>query len=203
MTGEPAAQVPGVGTAANTRGFLLLDPLSKPGENSQGPGPDSHLGLFISVCWWSAYSPFPSMPTKVFCLDLLLRAGAKPWRASNQKQAAVTEQLSPGHNYRARAARVHAPQEKSPRWEARAPQLESLRTAANTQPSQKLTENRLVDTVREREGGTNGASVMGTHTLLYVKQIANGDFAGWLGELKQMLCDNLDRWDRVGGGREV
>ena len=50
MTGEPAAQVPGVGTAANTRGFLLLDPLSKPGENSQGPGPDSHLGLFISVC---------------------------------------------------------------------------------------------------------------------------------------------------------
>ena len=26
-----------------------------------------------------------------------------------------------------------------------------------------------------------------------VKQIANGDFAVWLRELKQVLCDNLDR----------
>ena len=46
--------------------------------------------VYLTVCWWSACSPLPSMPTKVFCLDLLLRARARPcWRTSNQKQAAV------------------------------------------------------------------------------------------------------------------
>ena len=37
------------------------------------------------------------------------------------------------------------------------------------------TENRLVDTVWEGEGGTNGESSMETHTLPYVKQDSQGN----------------------------
>ena len=40
-------------------------------------------------------------------------------------------------------------------------------------------------------------------TLPYVKQIANGEFAAWLGKLNQGLYINLEGWDGVGNGREV
>ena len=39
-------------------------------------------------------------------------------------------------------------------------------------------------------------------TIPYVKQIANGNLLYDL-ELKQGLCDNLDRWDGEGDGKEV
>ena len=37
--------------------------------------------------------------------------------------------------------------------------------------------------------------------LPYVKQIANREFAVWLGKLKQGLCINLEGWDGEGDGR--
>ena len=39
-------------------------------------------------------------------------------------------------------------------------------------------------------------------TLPYVKQIANGEFAAWLGKLNQGLYINLEGWDGEGDGRE-
>ena len=59
----------------------------------------------------------------------------------------------------------------------------------------------FVDTVGEREGRTNGESSIETYTLLYVKQIANGELL-YYRELNLMLCDNLEGWDGVGGGME-
>lgn len=50
MTGEPAAQVPGVGTAVNTRGFLFLDPLSNARREFPGAWPRFSPGLvYLSV----------------------------------------------------------------------------------------------------------------------------------------------------------
>ena len=40
-------------------------------------------------------------------------------------------------------------------------------------------------------------------TLPYVKQIANGEFAAWLGKLNQGLYINLEGWDREEDGRAV
>ena len=69
-------------------------------------------------------------------------------------------------------------------------------------------ENRLADTVGEGEGGMNGESSVETFTLSYVKQISFFSFlffflAVWHRELNPMLCDNLEGWDGVEGGREV
>ena len=42
-----------------------------------------------------------------------------------------------------------------------------------------------------------------THTLPYVEQIARGNLLYDAENPKRMLCDNLEGWDGVGGGREV
>ena len=62
-----------------------------------------------------------------------------------------------------------------------------LQAAPETQ-----TENRLVDTVGEREGGTNWESSVETYMLPV-----------WRRELRLVLCDNLEGWDVVGSGREA
>ena len=41
------------------------------------------------------------------------------------------------------------------------------------------------------------------YTLLYVKQIAGGNLLYDTGISNPVLCDILDGWDRVGGGKEV
>ena len=46
----------------------------------------------------------------------------------------------------------------------------------------------------------NWQSSMETYTLPHVKQ---WEFAVWHKELNPALCDNLEWWDGVGGGREV
>ena len=42
-----------------------------------------------------------------------------------------------------------------------------------------------------------------THILPYVKQIASGNSLCDAGSPKLVLCDNLEGWDGVGGGKEV
>ena len=42
-----------------------------------------------------------------------------------------------------------------------------------------------------------------THTLPYVEQIARGNLLCDAENPKRMLCDNLEGWDGVRGGREV
>ena len=44
---------------------------------------------------------------------------------------------------------------------------------------------------------------METYTLPYVKQIANGNLLYDVGSSNQVLCDNLEGCERVGGKREV
>ena len=41
------------------------------------------------------------------------------------------------------------------------------------------------------------------YTLLYVKQIARGNLLHDTGISNPALCDVLEGWDRVGGGKEV
>ena len=55
----------------------------------------------------------------------------------------------------------------------------------------------------EGESGMNGESSMETYTLPYVKQIANGNLLYDVGSSNQVLCDNLEGWEGVGGKREV
>ena len=62
-----------------------------------------------------------------------------------------------------------------------------LQAAPETQ-----TENWLADAVGERKGGTNWESSMETYMLPV-----------WRRELRLVLCDNLEGWDVVGGGREA
>ena len=64
-------------------------------------------------------------------------------------------------------------------------------------------EKRLVDTVREAEGGINWESSTETYTLLCVKQPASGNLLYDAGSSNLVLCDNLEGWDGVGGGRKV
>ena len=52
--------------------------------------------------------------------------------------------------------------------------------------------NRLVDTVREEEGGTNWESSMEIYKLSYVKQIAQANLLYDSGSSNQVLCDNLE-----------
>ena len=41
------------------------------------------------------------------------------------------------------------------------------------------------------------------YTLLYVKEIAGGNLLYDTGISNTVLCDILEGWDRVGGGKEV
>ena len=63
-------------------------------------------------------------------------------------------------------------------------------------------ENRLVDTVREGESGTNWGNGMETYITVH-KIDSEREFAGWLRELNPVLCDNLEGWEGVGDGRRV
>ena len=52
--------------------------------------------------------------------------------------------------------------------------------------------------------GMNEESSMETYILSYVKiKNSQWEFSGRLRELKLELCDNLEGWDEVGGGREL
>ena len=64
-------------------------------------------------------------------------------------------------------------------------------------------ENRLVDTKGEGEGEVNWKSSIETYTLPQTKLDTWWKSAVWCGELKSGVCDNLEGWARVGGGREV
>ena len=44
---------------------------------------------------------------------------------------------------------------------------------------------------------------METYTSPYVKETASGNLLYDAGSSNLVLCDNLEGWDRVGGGREV
>ena len=62
-------------------------------------------------------------------------------------------------------------------------------------------ENRLVETAREGEGGTNGESSIETYTLPYVQYIASGNLLYNAGNSNPVLCDKLEGgmgW-KVGG----
>ena len=63
-------------------------------------------------------------------------------------------------------------------------------------------ENRLVDTEGDGKGGTKWEHSMKTYTLPCVKH-NQWEFAIWRRELKLVLCENLEGWDGVGGGKEV
>ena len=63
------------------------------------------------------------------------------------------------------------------------------------------TENRLVDTVREGEGGTNWESTMEMYTLSYVKQIASGKLPYNTGSSNQRYLEDCDGVG-VGGVQE-
>ena len=55
---------------------------------------------------------------------------------------------------------------------------------------------------RAGEGGMYAERNMETYTTLCIRA-SQWEFAVWLGELKQGLCDNLEGWDGQGDGREV
>ena len=60
-----------------------------------------------------------------------------------------------------------------------------------------------MDTMGEGEGGTNRESSVETYTLPFVKYISGGNLLNDVGNSDPLLCDNLEGWDGVGGGREV
>ena len=60
-----------------------------------------------------------------------------------------------------------------------------------------------MDTVGEGEGGMNWESSMETFTLPYVKYVASGNLLSDTGSSSPVLCDDLERWDGVGGGKEI
>ena len=62
------------------------------------------------------------------------------------------------------------------------------------------TENRLVDMMGEGEGGMTWESNVETYTSPYVKQIVG--ICCMMQETQTMLCDKLESWDGVGGGKE-
>ena len=65
------------------------------------------------------------------------------------------------------------------------------------------TENRLVDTVGQGEGGMDWDSNTETYTLPYAKQIVNGYLLYHAGSSNMVLRDNLEAWDGVGGRRHM
>ena len=66
---------------------------------------------------------------------------------------------------------------------------------------QKL-KNFWADTVGEGEGGLNWESRTETYALAYVKQIPGGNVLCKT-EVSPMLCESLEGWGGVGGGREI
>ena len=60
-----------------------------------------------------------------------------------------------------------------------------------------------MDTMGEGEGETNRESSMETYTLPFVKYISSGNLLNDVGNSDPLLCDNLEGWLGVGGGREV
>ena len=56
--------------------------------------------------------------------------------------------------------------------------------------------------MRGGEGEMYGKSIMETYIVIS-KIDSQWEFAVWLRKLKQGFCINLERWDGVGGGREV
>ena len=60
-----------------------------------------------------------------------------------------------------------------------------------------------MDTVGKGEGRMNREGSIETHTLPCVKQTASGSLFCDAGSSNLVLCDNLEGWDRVGGGREI
>ena len=60
-----------------------------------------------------------------------------------------------------------------------------------------------MDTMGEGEGGTNRESSVETYTLPFVKYKSGGNLLYDVGSSDPLLCDNLEGWDGVGGGREV
>ena len=63
-------------------------------------------------------------------------------------------------------------------------------------------EKRLVDTLREGEGGTNRES--GTETCITIcKTDSQWEMLYDARSSSMVLCDHLEGWDEVGGGREV
>ena len=65
------------------------------------------------------------------------------------------------------------------------------------------TENKLLDTGREGDGGTNWESSIETYTLPYVKLDSQGEFAVWCRELKSCAHWQPRRVGRGGKGWEV
>ena len=57
------------------------------------------------------------------------------------------------------------------------------------------TENKLVNTVGEGEGGTKWESSIGIYTLSRVKQTASGNLLHSTGSSAWMLCDDLEGRD--------
>ena len=64
------------------------------------------------------------------------------------------------------------------------------------------TENKLVNTVGER-GWDKLREQHGNVYITICKIDSQWEVAGWHWELNLVLCDNLEGWDGVGGGREV
>ena len=64
-------------------------------------------------------------------------------------------------------------------------------------------EDRLVDTVREGENGTNWESCTETYTLPYVKQTASGNLLYNRESFHLVHHNSLEGWNRAVGGREV
>ena len=55
---------------------------------------------------------------------------------------------------------------------------------------------------QEGEDGTKGESCMETYALPYVVE-SQWEFSVWLRGIEPGLCNNLEGWEGVGGGREV
>ena len=62
-------------------------------------------------------------------------------------------------------------------------------------------ENRLVDAVREERMAMNGGSRMERYIAIR-KTDCQWEFALWFREFKPVLCDPLEGWEGVGGGRK-
>ena len=71
------------------------------------------------------------------------------------------------------------------------------------EPYSIVVNNVVVITEGEWDGGLNWESSSETYTLSYVKLHGQWGFAEDTGSSNGMLCDNLDGWHGVGGGREV
>ena len=60
-----------------------------------------------------------------------------------------------------------------------------------------------MDTVGEGEGGMKWKSSSEAYILSYVEQIGSGTLLYDAGSSNLALCDNVEAWDSMGGGREA